>query len=175
MPLILLLAGCDDGTFTIGSASGNDSTADIECEDVPPEPITGPDCYSGTLRCGDSLVATTEGGEASLHGGDYQSWYCMTGLEDEWTGRERVYTFEHPGTGDVTLSLSSPCGALRLITMAWSDTETCPYPGVSVLECDADDSTVTIWNSSVTQYAVLVDGDEDQPFSLSVTCPSSDR
>jgi hypothetical protein len=178
MSLILALLGCDDGSFSFGSArSDGDNALDPETcdEQSTPGEIVGPDCLSGTLACDGALTGTTEGGEASLHGGDYQGWYCMTGTESDWTGSERVYDFIHPGTGTVTLSLSSPCGALTLIAMAWADEDVCPYPGVSVLECDADTSSIEIWNSSETRYVLIVDGEEDQPFSLSASCPSADR
>ena len=79
-------------------------------ESIVPGDIVGPDCLSGTLACGETVTNTTEGGEPSLHGGDYQSWYCMTSEDTDWTGNERMYEFLHPGTGSITVSLSSPCG-----------------------------------------------------------------
>jgi len=175
MSLILWLTACDDGSFSFGSAKDDGSGAlgsEVCDEPIEPGAIVGPDCLSGALECGETVTNTTEGGESSLHGGDYQSWYCMTGEETDWTGNERMYDFVHPGTGSVSVSLSSPCGSLQLIVMAWSDEESCPYPGVSVLECDSDSTTVEIWNNSETRYVLIVDGESDQPFSLGVTCPS---
>ena len=174
------LMACDGGSFSFGSAADGTSDEGVfgsgeECdESILPGDIVGPDCLSGALACGQSLAATTEGGESSLHGGDYQSWYCMTALDSEWTGNERMYEFDHPGTGTVRFALSSPCGDLSLVVLAWSDRESCPYPGVSVAECESDDGVVEIWNNSPTRYVVIVDGLEDQSFSLSASCPSSD-
>lgn len=175
MSLIFLLAACDDGTFSFGSAKddGSGALGSEACdESIVPGDIVGPDCLSGTLACGETVTNTTEGGEPSLHGGDYQSWYCMTSEDTDWTGNERMYEFLHPGTGSITVSLSSPCGDLQLIAMAWSDEESCPYPGVAVLECEADSASLEIWNNSQTRYVLIIDGESDQPFSLGVTCPS---
>ncbi len=177
MPLIfLLLTGCDDGSFSFGASAeeGEDtlfSGGDVECdEDIAPEDVTGPDCLSGTMSCDESITATTEGGMSSFNGENYQDWYCTLSSASEFTGPERVYEFTHPGDGEVTFSLSSPCGDLSLIALAWSDGETCPYEGVSILECDVDSSTLTIWNNNNTRYLLIVDGDEAQPFTLSSSC-----
>ncbi|MFT5686152.1 MAG: hypothetical protein ACI8RZ_007108 [Myxococcota bacterium] len=170
--ILLLLTGCEDGSFSFGSARDDGGgTIDVEdCDDILPGEIVGPDCLSGTLSCDETITDSTEGGESSFQGSEYQVWYCIPSDDDDWQGSERVYEFIHPGTGTVTFNLSSPCGDLQLFAMAWSDEEVCPYAGVSVIECESGSSTVDVWNNSQTRYLIIVDGEEDQPFSLSASC-----
>lgn len=159
------------------SDSGVDTGIDIDCNNSPdPDPIGGPDCVTQALSCGDRITATTEGGQADLDGASYQSWYCLIGTSSDYGGSERVYRFEHPGTGNVNITLTSPCADLDLIVLRW-ESDTCPTGDNSVLECDADQQSgggqVTVWQNQVARYLVIVDGDAgtDAPFGLSVDCP----
>ncbi len=171
--MLLMLIGCDDGSFSFGSAntSSGDAIDAEDCEDVLPDEIVGPDCLSGELLCDETITGTTEGGLSMLQGSDYQPWYCLPSSDDDWAGSERVYAFTHPGTGTVTVDLATPCGDLQLFVMAWADETVCPYTGVSILECESGSSTVDVWSNTQTRYLIIVDGDADHPFSVSTSCP----
>jgi hypothetical protein len=88
-----------------------------------------------------------------------------------------MYEFFHPGTGDVTITLDSPCDELDLFAAYWTFDDSCLRSGVSLFECEGDiDSgggSFTIWNNEPSRYVVVVEGPEGQeaPFSLSATCP----
>ena len=79
--LPLLLAGCDDGSFSFGSAKpdAGEVLSEEECDEVAPGEIVGPDCLSGTLTCGSSATNTTEGGESEtlevLREGEDGDWW----------------------------------------------------------------------------------------------------
>ena len=94
---------------------------------------------------------------------------------DSYAGPERVYRFDHPGTGNATIELESPCGELDIFAAFWSD-DTCPTAAHSVGECEGDvgagDGSITIWNSAPRSYLVYVDGPEgaEANFGLSATC-----
>jgi hypothetical protein len=151
-----------------------DDPGDIDCEeDIDVE--VQDTCVSGPLNCGESLVSTTIGGLSESTGVEYSSWFCAVVGSDSYTGPERVYRFDHPGTGNATIELESPCGELDVFAAFWSD-DTCPTADHSVGECEGDvgagDGSITIWNSSPRSYLVYVDGPDgaEANFGLSATC-----
>jgi hypothetical protein len=182
--------GCDDGFLSFDDTGNEEADADtdtdadsdsdveVDCdEDLGTPPIGGSDCVSDTLGCGDTIVSTTLGGSNAFDGDDYQTWFCAIATENDYDGPERVYTFEHPGTGDVTFSLSTPCEDLDLVVMAWADAS-CPTSDTSINECEiasggGSSDSVTIWNPSKVGYLVVVEGlgGEEAPFALSAACP----
>ena len=168
--------GGDGGDGGDGGSDGGDGGG-IDCDDPPAgAAIGGPDCVTDSLACGDSIIDNTEGGGFDWEGDAYQGWYCLISTATDYGGPERVYAFDHPGTGNVTFSLSSPCADLDLVALHWSDEDTCPLAEYSVLECEGDDgsgtNSFTIWNNEAARYLVIVDGDDSAgaPFQLSVSC-----
>lgn len=173
-------AGGDGGGGAGGDGGGGDgggTGGSIDCDD-PPAGSTkeGPACVTSTLSCGESLIDNTEGGGSEWNGDAYQGWYCLIATGSDYNGPERVYAFDHPGTGNATVSLSSPCADLDLVAVRWADEASCPLAEYSVLECEGDDgggtNSFTIWNNEPARYLVVVDGDNSAgaPFQLSVSC-----
>ncbi len=191
IPLALVLAGgCfdkdggqddDDGGGDGGSgdAGGSDSgDPQLDCDDGPaPAAIQGPDCVTATLSCGQTILGTTEGGTDVMDGDAYQSWYCAVVGPSEYAGAERVYAFQHPGGGNATVYLSSPCDDLDLFAIHWEDDDICPIADYSIQECEGDigsgSHSFVIWNDTPRRYLVVVEGPqgEEAPFELSVVCP----
>ena len=161
------------------SDTDTDTGEPFDCA-FPLTPESVPDgCVTRPLRCGDYLIVTTEGGSDLFGQDEYQSWFCtVTG--DPYDGPERIYAFEHPGTGDVTFTLGSPCDEVDIAVLRWEywvDEHECPTADTTmVTECDMDDDRgdgeVTVWNNQVSNYLVVVDGPEpvETPFTLEITC-----
>lgn len=172
--------GDTDGDSDADSDSDTDTDwqVDVDCDEPPaPEDIGGPDCVTDELRCDETHYATTEGGENNFTGDEYSSfWACAVVGTESYTGGERVYEFQHPGTGDVTIGLSSPCGDLDLFAIFWEG-DTCPSPDGAVSECegshDQGDDSFVIWNNEPRRYLVVVEGEngEELPFALTAVCP----
>lgn len=170
-------ADSDSDSDTDSDADG-DSDTDLDCDDPPAAAgLDGPDCVTTSIGCNDSLVGTTEGGTDVMDGESYQNWYCTPSTASEYGGLERVYEFQHPGKGNVEITLETPCADLDLVAIYWESDE-CPLPEYSILECDAKvgtDSThsLTIWNNEPRRYLVVVDGiaGAEVPFRLSTSCP----
>jgi hypothetical protein len=177
--------GSDGGGSDGGGSDGGGSDGgggDLDCE-APPEPEDyDSGCVTQTLSCGDTVVSTTEGGSTSLDGSQYSSfWACAVVGTESYQGPERMFEFYHPGTGNVTFTLETPCDDLDLFAMRWEESSSCPREGVSVLECDGEigggsSHDVVVWNNESGEgwrYLIIVEGPagEEAPFSLSVDCP----
>ncbi len=164
-------AGSGDG----GSGSGGDALCE---EEISPESYDD-GCITAELSCGGELTSTIAGGTTLLDGGEYSSfWACEVVGTSTYGGAERMYSFVHPGTGDVTVRLDTPCVDLDLFVMHWEDAGDCPRPGVSIGECDGDISggnsgAITVWNNESWRYVVVVESEsgEEGNFGLSLSCP----
>lgn len=181
-PLCLLLVSCDGidikpastSSTSAGTGSAGDDDVDTDCDvERTPEKVLGPDCVTDVITCGDQIASTTEGGTTVFDGPSLQSWFCTIAGDNDYLGPERIYEFEHPGTGEVTITLQEPCGGLELFVMAWAS-DSCPVEGAGVLQCDeaAGTGQIVLWDNEVRRYLIFVDGaDAPLPFQLSVTCP----
>ncbi|MCK6502819.1 hypothetical protein L6R53_05375 [Myxococcota bacterium] len=137
-------------------------------------------CVTATLACGEERVDTLVGGEAAFGAEEYEAWYCSYTGGDPWAGKERVYAFTHPGTGNVTFTLDSPCAEMDLAVLRWGYWATdgeCPSGSSTLVsECEMDDGagggSVTVWNNEPADYLVIVDGVDGalDNFSLSISC-----
>ena len=159
-----------------GGADGAGRPTTVDC-DAAVEPPTGT-CPSTTLACGDSLVSSNADAETTLDGRHYSSaWACAVVGDQSYRGPEQVIEFTHPGTGDVTVRLDSPCADLDLFVARWEDG--CLSPGNAVVECEGvvqrGGGSVTIWNNERARYLIIVDGPADQQanFGLSLQCPAT--
>ena len=193
--LLLSLVACDvisvksssddddsDSGYTPASGPGDDD-ADTDCDvSYDAAPISGDDCVTETLSCGDSLDATTDGGLKEISGPALQSWFCTIASDNDYVGAERVYEFIHPGDTNVAtgsfseaiVTLDEPCGGLELFVMAWAD-DTCPVDGMGVLQCDEASGTgeIIIYDNEVRRYLIIVDGaDQPLPFTVGIDCPT---
>ncbi|HCH64377.1 MAG TPA: hypothetical protein DFR83_16345, partial [Deltaproteobacteria bacterium] len=55
-------------------------------------------CVSDDLACGDSVLATTQGGNSVMNSADYQSWYCIPTPDGQYEGSERTYHITVPAS-----------------------------------------------------------------------------
>ncbi len=191
MPALLLLLGFEcssDGKIDVDgdadtdtdsdSDTDTDTDTDTDCDDPPVGSAPGgPACVSDTLACNSSITDTTNGGNTDLLGGAYQSWFCTIATDSDYQGPERVFEFEHPGTGTVNFALSAPCESLDMIVVRWEDEADCPADGYSVRECEdavsGSPREASVWHNEPSRYLVIIDGDQSSgaPFTLTATCP----
>ncbi len=182
-------SGADDGGGTgsgsgggSGSGSGSGEAARVDCTPGA-VPVTGniDGCVSDTLTCGDSVVATTMGGNSVMDDRDYLAWFCTPFPEGEYAGAERTYNVTVPAGQSATFTLESPCAELDIFALRWElwmNNELCPEYGNSVIECEADDSrdggSITVYADPTreTNYLVIIDGrqGEQEAFALDITC-----
>ncbi len=177
-----------DGGETGGDAGGETGgdTGETSLVDCTPGavPASGniDECVSQTIACGQTVVATTQGGTSWFHDDLYRDWYCTPSPEGPYSGREKVFALELPRGQRATITLDSPCDELDVMALRWEFWERegdCPYEGVSLIDCEMDDSRaggeVTItsdFDEDTSNFLVVVEGPEGQeaPFALSVAC-----
>ncbi|GDX81952.1 hypothetical protein LBMAG42_37630 [Deltaproteobacteria bacterium] len=184
--MILLVAACgfvtiDDGDSTNDPADTSDtaSTTDANyCDDGQDTSAPrGPDCYSGTLTCGETVELTTEGGQADFQAADFTSNFCFTNNGSAtYGGSERVFLVTLEADVYAVASLSADCASMGLAAMRWTDGTTCPIDQ-SVPECEGKEGNgalaVTFGGYPASnQWALVVDtsGDEPAAFRLSLAC-----
>lgn len=184
--MILLLVAC--GFVTIDDDdSANDpfDTSDTAnqpdgnyCDDaVDTSAPRGPDCYSATLTCGETVELTTEGGQADFESADFTSNFCFPNNAGAgYAGAERVFLVTLDADVYATASLSADCAAMGLAAMRWTDATSCPIDQ-SVASCEGEEGSgalaVTFGGfPSSNQWAVVVDtaGEEPAAFRLSLAC-----
>ncbi len=192
-------SGSGSGSGTTGSGSGNgsgsgsgggpdtDSTPNwadlnIDCDaSVADLTWDSGTCQADTtLSCGDSVIATNEGGPSQLDGSAYASfWACAVVGTSNYTGPEQHFFVEHPGTGYIRIALDSPCEDLDLFVVRW-DGGSCLHKDLSIVECEGQVSSgggwVYIWNNEPSAYIVVVDGPngETGPYGVTVNCEDYD-
>ena len=166
-------------TSTGSSGSGGDpGIVDVDCDNPPDAPMwDAGTCITDELACGESITAVNTGGPSMLDGSEYASfWACAVVGNQDYEGSEQHFFFTHPGTGDVTIGLDSPCEDLDLFVIRW-DGGSCVREGLSIIECDgavgSGGGSVTIWNNTPSGYVIVVDGPkgEEGPYAVSLTCP----
>lgn len=168
----------DDDTGGGGDDS-DDTEAPAECdEELDESPPGGPDCYTGTLACGDSLTATTVGGSEVMDGDLYEEGYCFVPFED-YDAAERAYLLEVPEDTMVTLTADFGCQDMAVVAMLWSDEDTCPYEGSGVFVCEGKGASgaaelLILPDDRDSLYVVVVDAPAGQEgvFTLDVLCES---
>ena len=174
--LMLVALGCEDGRLVLGTnpaVSDGDgdtqSSVNVDCS-ANYSPDDAGTCLSGSLACGDVLSSTTSGSNSSYDGEQYQSWYCTISSASEFTGPERIYEFDHPGTGEVTIGFAG-CDDLEVFGMAWGSNESCPSASGGVPACEESSGDLVLWNSGEERYLIVIDGPEAANFTLEVRCP----
>ncbi len=184
--MLLLLVACgfvtiNDGDSTNDPVDTSDTSGTDEanyCDDTHDVSAPrGPDCYSGTLVCGETVELTTEGGQADFEAADFTSNFCFTNNAGAaYGGSERVFLVTLDADVYAVASLSADCAAMGLAAMRWTDATSCPIDQ-SVPECEGKEGSGSL---SVTfggyptsnQWSVVVDtsGDEPAAFRLSLAC-----
>lgn len=183
---MLFLVACgflsiDDGDSTNDSLDTSDTsgtTGEGWCEEARDiTPPAGPDCYTGTLTCGQAVELTTEGGQADFEGADFTSNFCFpNNAGAAYAGPERVFLVTLEADVYAVASVTADCATMGLAAMRWTDATTCPIDQ-SVPECEGDEGSgplaVTFGGyPSSNQWALVVDtsGDEPAAFRLSLAC-----
>lgn len=172
--------GETDGGFptdTGGDGGTDDPLCDQSISTGPPDEA----CVTSSLSCDTRKLDTLKRGNAEFGADEYQAWYCGWTGGDPWSGRERVYSFSHPGTGTVTFTLDTPCAEMDLVVVRWgyfASEGSCPTESTSLIsECEMDmangDGEVSIYASTPADYLVIVDGVDaaEENFSLEIDCP----
>lgn len=171
--------------FTLGGAGSTDSGdtgSEPEsdwCEEAhdTSEPV-GPDCATGTLSCGDVVLATTEGGYRAYDGEQYPPLFCFPNLDRAtYSGAERVYVVELGAQQYAEAVLSASCARLGLAVMRWPKPGSCPTGETDVTVCEGEEGTGTLavtfgGYETENRWIVVVDTAEDDPsaFRLALTC-----
>ena len=165
-----------------GSGSGSDGSSSVDCSSGAVSPAGNIDsCVSDIISCGDSVLATTVGGNSVMNSDDYVSWFCTPSPDGQYEGSERTYHITVPAGEKATFVLDSPCEDLDIFVLRWElweSNESCPDYVNSVIECEADDGraggTVEVFADPGrdTNYLVMIDGPdaEQAAFALDVTC-----
>jgi hypothetical protein len=166
-----------DGDTDADADADSDADTDPDfCDDALSDaPPSGPSCLSGTIACGESVTATTEGGSEHFRAVHYEAFYCLV-PDGLYTGPERVYAIELEGDVLATFSLYSPCGDLDLVVLRDDEAGPCPAEDQLLTECEADVSagsgSTSVWTDRPSRYLVIVDGKDplEANFELSVSC-----
>jgi len=150
------------------------TTPALDCDSTYDQPT--PDrCLSGTIKCGDTIEGTTEGGQSLWDDAFYSAKFCMP-AGNRHHGAERVYRLDVPESQDVRIKLQSDCVDLDVVAVAWAYDGSCPTEAHIVNECEGDDheggGRIRINTFRARTYLVGVDGKDGAtgPFRLSVAC-----
>jgi hypothetical protein len=182
MMLVLLpLLACSDARQAIYKLEKVAEEAK-EAASIPPMPCDAEvdkdppnNCISGTLRCGDVVEGTTEGGDSEWSDEFYAGKFCFPS-GNRYSGPERVYLFHAPENADIRIRLDSDCEDLDVAAIAWSYNGTCPTVNHQVPECTANadrgGGKIRINTFKARDYLVVVDGKDAATgtFRLTVDC-----
>lgn len=149
----------------------NDCDGFINCADSDCD--AAPDCNNGgvcqtlnSLSCGTSNSGSTLNGSPLL-----DRYACASRHED---GRERVYRFVAPKTGEVTIELSTQVAELDVIVVGARANGSCDPLGACLAASGAQSGSrkVTFAATAGQNYYVIVDAAENGAglFELQVSC-----
>lgn len=155
-----------------------------DCDALPDAgPPIGPDCMSGELRCGETLIGSTKGGVRRYDTRFYESNFCTPATTEHDGGDERVYRLRMPdGDWTAVVTLDSPCADLDLAAMKLNG-DTCPTAASMVGQCEMypkdghQREQVRLVTQRETDWWVVVEGKDDAEggFALTVQCRAGVR
>jgi hypothetical protein len=150
-----------------------------DCDSVPKDaPIEGPDCITGVLSCGDTVVGHTQGGSNKFTTRFYEKHFCTPATTDHDSGDERVYQLNMPdGDWTADVYLDTPCGDLDLAALKWTG-ESCPTEASMVGQCEMSvregghREHLKLSSRKATSWLLAVEGKDasEGAFALVVTC-----
>ena len=166
-----------DGDSDTDTDADTDWNPEVDCAGTyDTRPPKGPDCLTSTLKCGDEVLATTEGGLRTYDEDFYGTTaYCFVPYTD-YGGPERVYELEVSAGDTATVYLWAPCGDMSLAMVRWSEDNECPAEETILSECEGfaadDNGSASVWADKDIRYLVIVDSSKDiaAPFALKVEC-----
>lgn len=154
-----------------------------QCDDITDGgPLSGPGCATSELKCNETIIGHTVGGNKNFDTTFYEKKFCTPATTNHDGGQERVYRLELPeGDWSAAITLDTPCANLDLFAIRWDDAE-CPNPDHLVPNCEA---TVGDWKRKSVRVAsnhkstwwVVVEGvgNEEGAFSLTTQCAPTVR
>ncbi len=160
-----------------GPAAPDSPISPDDCTRIEGTPMDA-DGISGTLTCGQTLVAQTRGGTTRFGTRFYEKNYCTPATTNHDGGDERIYRFDMPkGPAKAWLTLDTPCGNLDLSAMKAKE-GAIPNGEADLLQCEMnvkDGHTrekVELNILEATTWWVVVEGagDEEGVFALHVQC-----
>ena len=141
------------------------------------------DCAVDFIDCGDEIVMSTEGGTTYeyFNASQYTSWYEISSNDNDYSGSERGFFFNHPGGGAAQITLSSSCGDADLFAFHLYETE-CPTASCSTCQTSVSsqksgmqDDVIQLFDNNPTTHMIVVEGPPDgfSVFTLKVECASN--
>jgi len=150
-----------------------------DCENVPQNAgVDGPDCISGTISCGETVVGHTIGGTNHFSTRFYEKHHCTPATTDHNGGEERVYLLNMPdGDWTADVYLDTPCADLDLAAVKWTG-DACPNESSPVGRCEmtvrdgGSREHVRLSSRKATSWLVAVEGksDNEGAFAVVVQC-----
>jgi len=141
-------------------------------------PVSGPDCATATISCGEVIIGHTRGGVDLYNTRFYEKNFCTPALTDHGGGDERVYQLRMPpGDMKAFVYLDSPCADLDLAAVKLKS-RTCPTDSSMVPQCEMSTQTSTyrekieLVSQRGSTWWIIVEGkdNEEGPFALHVMC-----
>jgi hypothetical protein len=171
-------ADTDTDTDTDTGGDSGEPISDVPCE-INPAVTMLDTCVTDVLRCGPEKFSSTKGTVSAFGRVEYGAWGSVGGPDVAFNGGERVFAFNHPGGGDVSVVLQSPCENLDLIAVswAWGDLATCPtasdLPTLFQASQNPGDDMLVLTATEPTPFLIFVDGPpaKEANFKLSASCP----
>lgn len=106
-------------------------------DEMEPPALSGPDCITAQIRCGETVIGTTKGGGSWFDTRFYEKKYCTPATTRHDVGHERVYALTLPaGDRRATVWLDTPCADLDLAAMRVTDHNSCPTIDHNVTQCE---------------------------------------
>ncbi|MBN2798837.1 MAG: hypothetical protein JXX28_06775 [Deltaproteobacteria bacterium] len=156
----------------------SDDGGALSCRDASGGPVSGPDCVTATISCGDTVRGNTRGGTQRFDTQFYEKKHCWPGTVNKDGGDERVYRLTLPRARlKATVTLNTPCADLDVMAFPWTG-DTCPSVDHNVLRCECmrkegrQSETLQLVSQNTDTWYIVVEGRdaEEGAFELSVAC-----
>lgn len=181
--MVFWLVACAGFGFEEGGSADSGDTSAVAtsdwCDDDYATSAPGEaDCATGTMTCGDVVLATTEGGYRAYDGEQYPPLFCFPNLDrSTYAGSERIYVVELAAEQYAEAVLSASCARMGLSVMRWPKAGTCPTGETDVTVCEGEEGTGTLavtfgGYATENRWVIVVDTAEEDPaaFRLALAC-----
>lgn len=168
-------------SITRAEPSANAGVSRDQCDDLQDGgPMSGPDCITGEISCGETVIGHTAGGwdKNTFTKRMYEKDFCTPAFHDYDQGDERVYRLTVPeGDHRAFVTLDSPCADLDLGAFKFRG-DVCPTQSSLVSRCEmkpkpkGQQEVVELVSRHQTQWFIVVEGKAQEAglFSLTVQC-----
>lgn len=169
-----------------GPAPGLSAT---QCGDLSDGgPVKGPNCITGEIKCGETILGHTRGGSNNFKTEWYDNYFCWPETRNHDGGDERIYRFDPKANGItkkfwVNLWFDTPCEQHLDVTMFMSpDEDVCPAS--TVQNCEMQNpfkkgnkvrrhhrTLINAYEGPEVWYILIEGADEAEgAFSLTLNC-----